>query len=373
MMTTSETKENMQDTVQDTTFEDTIQETDKKCDCCGGVMDFNPAKGNLVCPYCGTEKEIQVNNKAFTAQEQRFDLSGKKNTCDWGTATKTVVCKSCGAKTVYDVNEIANECPYCGSNQVMEAADENVMAPGGVVLFKLDAKAASDRFRHWIRGKFFCPKLAKDSARPKAFKGIYVPFWTFDSQTSSQYSGRYGINRTVRDKDGKTTVKTTWYHTHGSISYMMDDILVCASSKQNEAMLREIEPYNTKDAAEYRPEYMAGFMAERYTIDSKDAWNTARDRMDAILREEIEQKIRRERHADQIGHIDIQTVHKNVTYKYLLLPVWMSSFQYKGNIYHFMVNGQTGEVGGESPISWIKVFFVIAAVIAVLAILFYLI
>ena len=230
------------------TIADTIKETDKKCDACGGTMDFNPKKGNLVCPYCGTEKEIKEDNPQFEAQELDFNQAEEQASCDWGTATKTVICKSCGAQTVYDVNQIANECPYCGSNQVMEAGSEAVMAPGGVVLFKLDAKGASERFKRWIGGKFFCPKLAKDSAKPKSFKGMYVPFWTFDSQTISQYSGQYGKNRVVRGHDGKMVTKTTWHFTRGQLSYPIDDILVCASSKQNEAMLKSVEPVrNDKD------------------------------------------------------------------------------------------------------------------------------
>ena len=353
---------------------DTVKETDKKCDACGGTMDFNPKKGNLICPYCGTEKEIKVENPEFIAKELDFDAAEAdgQGSCDWGTATKTIICKSCGAQTVYDVNQIANECPYCGSNQVMEAGSDAVMAPGGVVLFKLDAKAASDRFRRWIGGKFFCPKLAKDSAKPKAFKGMYVPFWTFDSQTHSQYSGQYGKNRVVRGHDGKMVTKTTWYSTRGQLSYPIDDILVCASARQNEAMLKAVEPYNTKDVAEYKPEYMAGFMAERYTVKMKDAWETARDKIAQIVRGEIHQKICRETGADQIGNIHIQTVHRNVTYKYLLLPVWISSFQYNGKIYHFMVNGQTGRVSGQTPVSAAKAAITVIAVIVILIILMHL-
>lgn len=347
---------------------DTIKETDKKCDACGGTMDFNPKKGNLICPYCGTEKEIKVENPEFEAKELDFNQAQEEASCDWGTATKTVICKSCGAQTVYDINEIANECPYCGSNQVMEAGSDSVMAPGGVVLFKLDSKDASARFKRWIGGKFFCPKLAKDSAKPKAFKGMYVPFWTFDAQTYSKYSGEYGKNRTIRQRDGKTRVETTWHHTKGESAQFFDDVLVCASSKQNEELLEQLEPFKTKEAVEYKPEYLAGFMAERYTVKMKEAWKTAQEKIREGVREQIHEKIRAEKNADCIGNINIQTVHKDITYKYLLLPVWISSFQYKEKVYHFMINGQTGKVSGQTPISWVKVGFTAAAVIAVLAI-----
>lgn len=348
---------------------DTIKETDKKCEACGGTMEFNPKTGNMICPYCGTEEEIVEENPEFTAQEQEFSQIEDNGSCDWGTATKTVICKSCGAQTVYDVNEIANECPYCGSNQVMEAGSEAVMAPGGIVAFQLDAKDASARFKRWIGGRFFCPKLAKDSAKPKAFKGVYVPFWTFDSKTVSRYSGQYGKHRMVRGRDGKMVQKTTWYSARGEFSHFFDDVLVSASSKQNEMMLEKIAPFRTQEAAEYKPEYLAGFMAERYSVKATDAWETARRKMDDELKGRIQEKIRIEKNADCIGMLNIQTSHRNITYKYLLLPVWISSFQYNQKVYHFMINGQTGKVSGETPISWVKVAFVAAAVIAVLAVL----
>lgn len=367
-MTMENTNQSMMDQ-EEPVLAATRKETDRKCSACGGVMDFNPAKGNMVCPYCGTEEEIEAEDPEFQAKELDFRQAEEQASCDWGTKTKTVICKSCGAQTVYDVNQIANECPYCGSNQVMEAGDEHVMAPGGVVLFKLDAKAASDRFRRWIGGKFFCPKLAKESAKPKAFKGLYIPYWTFDSQTMSQYSAQFGIDRVVKDREGKTKVHTSWFRTSGHFRYSIDDILVCGSSRQNEALLDGLEPFDTKQVAEYKPEYMAGFMAERYTVTMKDAWEQAKTRIQRILYGEVQSKIIREQHADHVQGLRLSTVHNQVTYKYLLLPVWISSFQYNGKAYHFMVNGQTGRVSGSTPISWAKVAIAAAAAIAALALI----
>lgn len=350
----------------------TKQETDKKCPDCGGVMDFNPSNGKMTCPYCGHEETIQVENKQFVAQELDFDLAEDLSSSDWGTVTKSVICKSCGAETVYDGNEIASECPYCGSNQVMEAYDQNTMAPGGVVLFKISAQEAAEKFKSWIGRKFFCPKLAKDSARPKAFKGLYLPFWTFDANTDSSYTGEYGIDREYEDSEGNKKTETEWYRTVGYHQESFDDVLVCASAKQNESMLKGLEPYDTQQAVEYQPEYMAGFMAERYSVKMKTAWEKAKDIMSNIIKDHITNRIRRENHADHTRNVNTMTEYADVTYKYLLLPVWISSFQYKGKVYHFMINGQTGKVSGDTPISWIKVAIVTIVVAAVIGIIFWL-
>ena len=180
----------------------------EKCPQCGGVMDFDPATGGLKCPYCDYTQEIKREEEQPESAEE-LDFSQAENTqnCNWGAEKKTVLCKACGAESVYDALEIASVCPFCGSNQVMEAADQNTMAPGGVIPFQISDEQASDLFKSWIKGKFFCPKLAKESAKAKNFKGVYLPYWTFDAKTVSDYRADYGKDRRVRRGDKVEIVK----------------------------------------------------------------------------------------------------------------------------------------------------------------------
>ena len=350
----------------------TREETDKKCHCCGGIMDFDPSSGMLHCPYCEHQEQIKVENPKFEAVELDFYAAEEEASCDWGVATKSVICKACGAETIYDVNEMSNTCPYCGSNQVMDDPNsKKVMAPGGVLAFKISAEDASSRFKQWIKRKFFCPKLAKESAKPDAFTGIYVPYWTFDSHTESDYHGEYGTEHHHRDKDGNMRTEIHWHSTSGHYTRFIDDMLVCASAKQSGAIIDGLEPYDTKQAVEYKPEYMAGFKAERYTIKMKAAWETAKQKIASLLTGEVREKIRSRYNTSHVRNVRLSTSYSNITYKYLLLPVWISAFKYKDKVYQFMVNGQTGKVSGKTPISWVKVTLTVLAVIAVLVLIYY--
>ena len=353
---------------------DTLDETDKKCDACGGTMDFDPKTGMMVCPYCGNT--VAIEEECFTpqrAEELSFADAEERGNCDWGSEKKTVVCKNCGAETVYDSLDTAGVCPYCGSNQVMEASDTHTLAPGGVCPFRFDAEEADARFRKWIKNRWFCPFDLRKNAGRVNFNGIYLPYWTFDSQTESHYTARYGIVRTIvvgRGENRRTHTYVDWYFTRGRYDKFFNDCLVQGSERHDAALLNQIAPFDTEDNLAYRPEYLAGFGAERYSIGLDTAWSSAKNRIERTLHDCVVQEIRWRHHADRVESLRMQTSHNDVTFKYLMLPVWMSHYEYKGKTYHFMVNGQTGKVGGKAPLSFWQVLLAVLGVAALVVIMY---
>ncbi|MFJ8513371.1 hypothetical protein [Lysinibacillus xylanilyticus] len=341
---------------------------DAECPSCSASIEFNPATGKLTCPYCGYETEIAAPEKQEekVAQEMDFEMAEKRGNFNWGVEKKTVICKSCAAETIYDALQVADSCPYCGSNQVMEASAENTLAPNGVCAFEITDKQAGENFQSWIKGKWFTPRAAKDSAKPDSFKGVYLPYWTFDTKTSSRYSARYGRHRTVTDKEGNTRTETDWYSTSGFYQEFIDDHLISATTRYDRNMMQKIEPFNLLNNKAYKPEYVSGFLSERYSIGLHDGWSQAKREISNHLNAQITSKIRWEHNADVVSNLHFSTTHDDITYKYLMLPIWLSSFRYKEKIYRFMVNGQTGRVGGDAPISPLRV--TIAVILSLIAI-----
>ena len=346
----------------------TKEETDKKCPACGGVMDFDPATGGLLCPYCGHTQEIETEEGLG---EQDFASAEITGNCNWGAEKKVVICQSCGAESVYDALDVSNECPYCGSNQVMEEKGKDTLAPGGVCPFKIDKKKAGANFKSWIKGKLFCPSLAKEKAKPDSFKGVYLPYWTFDTQTQSTYEGQYGIDRTEKTSDGKTRIVTDWYYTSGDYREFIDDQLVIGTTRHDSAMLSSIEPFDTANNVAYKPEYLSGFIAERYSVGLNDGWEKDQDDIRRHLENQISDKIRCEHNADRVSSLRVRSAFDDVKYKYLMLPIWLSSFKYNGKVYNFMVNGQTGRVGGKTPISPWRVAAAVLIGVAIVGAIWY--
>jgi len=333
----------------------TKEETDKKCSACGGTMDFNPKAGNLTCPFCGHTQEIPVDEEEDKVEEQDFLSETNKQSYDWGAEKKTVVCKSCAAVSVYDALQISDVCPYCGSNQVTEEKGADSLAPNGVCPFAVTDKEAGSNFQKWIKGRLFCPKAAKDSAKPDSFKGIYLPHWTFDTDADVKYSAQYGKDRIVKDSKGNTRTVTDWYPTQGTYKKTFDDYAVPGTERYDRRTLNMIQPFNTQNSKIYKPEYVAGFISERYSVGLDNAWETAKKDMHGILESEITQDIKGRYGANHVRNLNVSVKYNDIKYKYLLLPIWLSSFKYKQKVFQFMVNGQTGKVGGHAPVSPIRV------------------
>ncbi len=290
---------------------------------------------------------------------------------DWGAAKKTVICKSCGAESIYDALQIADVCPYCGSNLVVEAGDTDAMTPGGVCGFAITVKQAGEKFKKWIKHRIFAPKEVRKGTIPDSFKGVYLPYWTFDTETTTSYTARYGKTRTVRI-NGKTHTHVDWYHTSGVYDKLFDDLLISGTDRYDKTAMSKIEPFDTASGKVYKPEYRAGFAAERYSVGLNAAWKRGRTKINGILQDNVKDYIKRSYHADRVDSLKISTDYKNVKYKYLMLPVWLSSFRYKEKIYNFMVNGQTGKVGGKTPVSVWKVALTVTIGLIVTAVIVYL-
>ena len=352
--------------------ERTEKETDKKCPNCGATVFFDPATGGMHCDYCGYTCELPSANDENEICEMDFESALHTESFDWGEQKKEVQCKQCGAVTVYDALETAAVCPFCGSTSVMPAAAENTIAPGGVCPFSVTKEQAGERFTRWLKGKLFAPRKAKKSASPEAFQGVYLPYWTYDAQTTSNFTGRAGYDHTVKDKDGKNQTETDWHHVSGIYQEFFDDVTVMASKRQTDSGVRACEPFDFSKLVPYSPQVVAGFIAERYSIGLQEGWESAQRTIQSRLHSDIQSYIRRRWNADHADSVHFSTLYSNITYKYLLVPTWISSFKYKDKIYQFAVNGQTGKVGGKAPVSAWRIILFILAIVGLIAGLVYL-
>ena len=339
--------------------ETTERETDKKCPNCGATVVFDPATGGLHCEYCGYSCKLPKAETESEICEMDFEAAIHTESFDWGEQKKEVQCKQCGAVTVYDALETAAVCPFCGSTSVMPAANNNTIAPGAICPFAVTKEKAGERFTSWLKKKWFAPKKAKKNACPEAFQGVYLPYWTYDAQTTSNFTAKAGFDHTTKDKDGNSSTHTDWKRVSGVYQKFFDDVTVVASKRHESANIKACEPFDFSKLVPYSPQVVAGFIAERYSVGLKEGWETAQSSIQHSLYSDIAQYVKKQWRADRSSSVKFSTLYSNITYKYLLVPVWISSFKYKDKVYQFVVNGQTGKVGGHSPVSVWRVLIAI--------------
>ncbi len=313
-------------------------EQTRKCPSCGGTMIFQPGFNNLLCQSCGHKEIIPELVSKIPVYEQDFLSAQNTASHDWGMEAKVVTCKQCGAETIQNRLQLSGLCPFCGSTTV-EAADPSgdIMAPNGIIPFKITENRALYIFKDWIKDRFLAPELLAQNAQLNKFYGIYVPLFTFDVLTVNRFTGHFTENNRTLFKCGK-------------FQHQIDDFPVVASKQlcSDKLLLNVIKDYRTNEAKPYTADALAGFPCEHYSIGLNEAWNSLGQEMEFYLKNQVN----KQDETKYLMGIELGTDYFDLKYKYLIVPVWINSFFYDNKLYTIVINGQTGKIDGQWPKSF---------------------
>lgn len=347
------------------------------CKQCGARLDFDPTQRALKCPYCGFVEEIapakvQVTEKDLLAalnkvQKDHGVIAGRSN---------EVRCGGCGANVLLEDKIVTDRCPFCATHLDVTKvhAAEGMICPEYLMPFKVSQRESVAAFNAWLASRWFAPSDLKQLANLGQLSGVYMPFWTYDAMTYSHYTGMRGDDYWVTEsyttmENGRSVRRTRqvrrtrWTYVSGEVDHFFDDVLVCASKSVPREMVDGLEPWHLAALEGFRAEYLAGFKTERYAIGLDEGFGIARGVMDAEIRRLCERDIG----GDHQRVNSVNTQHVGVTYKHVLLPVWLAVYRYHDKTFRIMVNARTGEVVGTRPYSWVKITLLVLGIIAVIA------
>ena len=343
---------------------DAMRPTDEHrfpCDNCGADLRFDPGEDRLICDHCGNTHPINEGPwLGGSLQELDFRAAVAGDMAEEEIEeTRVVSCPNCGAQTEFDEKVHAAECPFCATPVVTDTGTHRHIKPKGLLPFALDEGQARATMTDWLGSLWFAPNGLQDYARKgRTLSGIYVPYWTFDADTKSKYTGQRGTHywetKTVTRNGKREQVrvrKTRWRGVSGRVARFFDDVLVLGSRSLPKSYTDALEPWDLSAMEPYQPQYLAGFRAEGYQVELEDAFVEAREIMDRVIHRDVKFDIGGD--AQQVGSVD--TKIGTLTFKHVLLPVWMAAYKYRGKTYRFVVNGQTGRVQGERPYSAFKI------------------
>jgi ribosomal protein S27E len=350
---------------------DKSNQLETKCVSCGGTLHYAQGTSMMTCQYCGASNEFEV--PVHHAEELDFHayVQSVMSNPDATEKISTIKCDACGSTTNFDPKIVSDSCSFCGSPLAVKEGSTNQIKPKSMLPFAIDKNKGFEEFKKWVNSRWFAPNdLKKATRNTESLNGVYIPYWTFDAGTYTYYTGMRGIHRqeryttTVNGKE-QTMYRTVtdWYPCAGYVSHDFDDVLVLASDSLPKTYTEALEPWDLNNLAGFDHKFMSGFKAESYAVDLEAGFEIAKEKMESRINMLVRQDIGG--NAQQILTKDI--THSNVTFKHILLPVYISAFRYNGRVYRFLVNGRTGEVQGERPYSTLKIVFFILMLIAVIA------
>lgn len=324
-----------------------------KCPCCGGAIEFDSSLQKMKCPYCDTEFEMEA-LKAYdlTLDEQQDNMqweneSGTEYTAEEAESDglRHYVCNSCGGEILGDATTAATSCPYCGNPVVMMNQFSGMLKPDYVIPFKVDKNAAKEALNKHLEGKTLLPKVFKNQNHIDEIKGIYVPFWFYDSDVSADI--RYKATKVRIWEDAKNQyTETTYFGINRAGSIAFQNVPVDGSQKMDDAAMESIEPFDFSEAVDFQTAYLAGYLADKYDVSESDCVTRANARIKASTEESFKKTV--------VGYDSVAVERSSVSLsnnkaKYVLCPVWLLNTTWNNQQYTFAMNGQTGKFVGNLP------------------------
>ncbi len=346
------------------------------CPSCGSKLKYSAEHKKIACAYCGYTESVNPANDQVI--EQRLDkvLESTAEVIIENFDKKVFDCESCGAKFMVEADKVNINCGFCGSTNVnLEGYEHRYIQPQGIIPFQISRHDAEQRFNKWIRQGIFHPNKLKSLAALENLHGIYLPFWTFDVHTESDWSGEAGTyyyeTRRVRINGRMQTQRVRhirWHRRSGHLKHFFDDVLVVASGGLDQRHMNRVLPFLLDEVVNFDQRLMVGWEAEIYNINVDEGAQRADNVVDYKLRSMCSSQLG----GDEQRNLHIQSHKYGQTFKHIILPVWICSYKYNNEIYHFTINGQTGKVYGKKPTSYWKIAGMILLFVLFIASLYFL-
>ncbi len=346
-----------------------------RCPACGLEMKPDPTSGKLSCPGCG-----HTENACFEDTDHvDFDFTAIENDPmlrDWGIPVKTVICPGCGAKMIAAADDGMVSCAFCATGPIIDAEESPGLRPDAVIPFKIDAAKASEKVPEWIGKRYLAPFAFKAEYAAGPLAGVYLPYWLFDAHVNASYTGQAASSytdteiTTVTGDDHTETKsqkvkKLRWRFVSGQLEKKFSNVIFNDVQQLDAKTLEKLEPFKLNELVKFAPKYLAGYLAARGKTGLASVWNRALDYMGGNVRDDVLGIVKRG--ADAVGAVSTCADFTDISYKHLLLPVWIGTYRYKKKVYHIYINGQTGIILGSSPKSVLKLGLIALALAALIA------
>lgn len=327
------------------------------CPNCGAPMEFDSSTQQMRCSHCNHVMTVEALQEHYDRidtefggdnDEDRvfgdFEIEGRNG--DF----RIYRCQGCGGEILTDENTTATFCSFCGRPSLMKDRLTGALMPEYVLPFKIKKDMAVQMYKKWTGHGLLTPSVFLSGSTINKIAGVYVPFWLFD----------YNANIKIHAKCTKTRRKVS-----GNYEYVYTDhfdvvreveadylkIPADASEKMPDEIMDKLEPFEYSGLEHFEMPYLSGYYAEKYDYQSDEMAIRAEGRVKSYIYEAARSTI--------MGYSTVSVTNQRVQLErkkasYALLPVWILNCTYRGKNYLFALNGQTGKIVADRPVSMKK-------------------
>lgn len=335
-----------------------VSSTEVKCPGCGASigLKYDPETLNMTCPFCGLVSQLPNPGSSPAVQELDFNSALQRASVNWGNIKKLIVCANCGGQTIFDAEQVTGACPFCGSTSVTPAAENSqIMAPQAVIPFGITKEQTQLCFENFINSSHVVSKKVY-GCKLENVMGIYLPFWTYDALTVSNYFAhtmetRYAPSQNIR----------------GVLNKYYDDLVIYGSDKIRHPHIKRVQEFDFQRMVPYTAKYLAGIPAERYTVGLNDGWERAKEQIREKTKRILNRKFFMKATIDAINYS-----FYNVKFRYVLAPIYLATYKCGRKTFPVAINGQTGKTYCKYPTFLGKLVVIpLIVILAVLTLFFF--
>jgi hypothetical protein len=344
-----------------------------ECPACGAQAEWDPASQKLRCPFCGTESPYHFDRDQGKVVELDLAKALRELPDDergWQTERRSVQCQACRAVMVFDPARVGQNCEFCGSPALVDYQELRApIRPQGLLPFRIDASRVRDDIRRWWKTRWFAPGRLAIASLVDTIKSLYIPYWTFDAKVHCPWTAEAGYYYYVsvpgRDSKGRPIMRqerrVRWEPAAGVVDTAFDDEAVPGTQGLPLDLLKNIEPFPTREVVKYDTAFLSGHVVEHYQMVLFDAAQRSLDQIHAKLIAMCSQQVP----GDTQRNLQIAPEYSDRTFKHVLVPVWLLTYDYRAKPYQVIVNGYTGAIAGRRPYSRWKIAFAILLAILI--------
>jgi len=335
-----------------------VSSTEVKCPGCGASigLKYDPETLNMTCPFCGLVSQLPNPGSSPAVQELDFNSALQRASVNWGNIKKLIVCANCGGQTIFDAEQVTGACPFCGSTSVTPAAENSqIMAPQAIIPFGITKEQTQLCFENFINSSHVVSKKVY-GCKLENVMGIYLPFWTYDALTVSNYFAhtmetRYAPSQNIR----------------GVLNKFYDDLVIYGSDKIRHPHIKRVQEFDFQRMVPYTAKYLAGIPAERYTVGLNDGWERAKEQIREKTKRILNRKFFMKATIDAINYS-----FYNVKFRYVLAPIYLATYKCGRKTFPVAINGQTGKTYCKYPTFLGKLVVIpLIVILAVLTLFFF--